>query len=105
MSMGGYPAGAEYDREAPWNRNDDIEDDREPIEVGLTAYITVKVSLTAKTDDYETDRWGYLERVNNLDDLVKANVQMPDGWDLESVDDVTLEECYTRYRHSDWFKD
>lgn len=58
-----------------------------------------------KTDDYETDPWGYFVDVNDKEALAREDIHLPEGWRLESVDDVTLEECYTMYRRSHWFKD
>lgn len=102
-SLGGYPAGAEGSSLAPWNEEED--EDKQPIDVGLTVYATVKLSLIVSTEDYDTDNFGYLLDVNNKEKLAKDNIHLPDGMSLDSIDDVTIEESYTLHKHSDYFDD
>lgn len=105
--LGGYPAGAEHSGFAPWNERECEAErmDREPITVDMTVYALVKVPVTAKTDDYEVDSNGYLEDINDKCGLAEANLGLPEGWELEEIEDVTVESCREMYWRRQFFDD
>jgi hypothetical protein len=50
--MNNYPAGAEYDSNAPWNQND-----QEPVGVDVLVSTTLSKHTTIETADYTPEYW------------------------------------------------
>lgn len=59
MATGGYPPGAEYDPNAPYNQ-DPYE--KEPRDVDILISTTLSKSTTISTEDYEVEAWEDAER-------------------------------------------
>ena len=80
MSIGGsgyYPAGAEFDPNAPWNEIGQPEID---VEADVTITIHKKVKLF--TTDYEKDEDGCITEIGDLKEEAKDQVELPKGWEL-----------------------
>jgi len=83
MSNGGYPAGADYDPHAPWN-----EKDKEPIEVEVTVTAIMEKKMVVTTYDYEADEEGCITGWGDLEEEVRDQIKIPDGWTLIEIEDV-----------------
>jgi len=83
MHDGGYPAGAEFASDAPWNEktNDPIS-----VEVEVTCYMRKRFVIT--TDRYKLDEEGCIEEYDDLFEEAKDRLEIPTGWELVEVEDV-----------------
>lgn len=83
IESGFYPPGAEFDPNAPWNET-------EPKEIGLDVAVTVSLRkrMTLTTNNYTTDEDGHIEEFNDLEADVKNILQIPDGWELDEIENI-----------------
>lgn len=83
IGSGNYPAGAEFDPNAPWN-----ETVLREVDVEVVVTIALKKRLTITTNDYTPDEYGGVEEYNNLKEEVKNAIHVPDGWEFDEIEDI-----------------
>lgn len=93
MQQGGYPLGAQYESDAPWN-----QPDRDPMDIDVDVVMTISKRVTIKASDYHYDEDGNICVENdNLYRYVNDQVTLPtevegvEGW---VTDDFFVQEAY-----------
>ena len=87
---GFYPAGAEFDKNAPYN---ETSNDNEPIEIAVEYSVILRKKTTISTTDYVVDEWEECER-DEEGNLVRY------GEREINYDSVDLAEEYDRQHYS-----
>lgn len=82
IESGYYPAGAEYDKNAPYNKAD-----KEEKEIEVTVSITLSKTIKVKVSDYEIEPFeknedgDYTENIDysncNLEEAVREQIHLP----------------------------